>query len=101
MRLHYFNPLAYLSCAYNLYSMDDSVHFSQKKSIFNGKESPEEGYIVGYAAIIDALNLQMPMIAPVSLVCTKTKATKQSIGEYYRNSNSYEKNIAKCSQHNI
>lgn len=53
--------------------MDNSAHFSQKKPIFNGKQSPEGGSIVGYAAIIDTLNLQMPMVNPIALVCDQNK----------------------------
>ena len=54
--------------------MDKSAHFSHKKPIFHGKESPEEGYVVGYAAIIDTLNLQMPMVGQTALVCIQNKS---------------------------
>jgi len=53
--------------------MDNSTHFSQKKPVFHGYQSPEEGTIVGYAAIIDTLNLQMPMTNPIALVSDQTK----------------------------
>lgn len=49
------------------------AHFSQKKPVFHEKQSPEKGTIVGYAAIIDRLKLQMPMINPVALVCDQNK----------------------------
>ncbi len=35
--------------------MDDSTYFSQEALVFHGKQVPEEGLIVGYAAIIDRL----------------------------------------------
>jgi Fic family protein len=53
--------------------MNISAHFSQKKPVFHGKQSPEDGAIVGYAAIIDALNLRMPMINPIALVSDQNK----------------------------
>ncbi|WP_215222592.1 Fic family protein [Echinicola shivajiensis] len=49
--------------------MDNSTHFSQRKPVFHGRQSPEEGVIVGYAAIIATLNLEMPMVKPILLVC--------------------------------
>lgn len=48
--------------------MENSAHFSVTKPIFYGKQSPEEGKIVGYAAIIHKLNLPMPMVCPITLV---------------------------------
>jgi hypothetical protein len=53
--------------------MNKSTHFSQEKSIFHGKQSPEEGSVVGYAAIIDTLHIQMPMVNPIVLVCKQNK----------------------------
>jgi Fic family protein len=53
--------------------MANSPHFSRKEPIFHGKQLPEEGTIVGYAAIIDTLNLQMPMASPITLVCDRNK----------------------------
>lgn len=53
--------------------MNESAHFSQKKSVFHGKQSPEEGVIVGYAAIVDKLKLRMPMVNPIAMVCDQNK----------------------------
>ena len=53
--------------------MENNAHFSQKKHIFHGKQTPEQGTIVGYAAIIDKLKLKMPMVTPIALVCDKNK----------------------------
>src|SRR5690606_14807448 len=53
--------------------MNESAHFSQKKSVFHGKQSPEEGVIVGYAAIVDKLQLRMPMVNPIAMVCDQNK----------------------------
>ena len=53
--------------------MNNSAHFSLKKPVFHGNHSPEEGWIVGYAAIIDTLALPMPMVNPIVLVCDQNK----------------------------
>jgi Fic family protein len=53
--------------------MNDSTHFSLKKPVFHGKQVPERGKIVGYAAIIDTLQLYMPMVSPITLVCEQNK----------------------------
>ncbi len=53
--------------------MINSARFSRKKTVFHGMRSPEEGTIVGYAAVIDVLNLQIPMVTPISLICDKNK----------------------------
>jgi Fic family protein len=69
-------PVFFLYCAYILIKMDKSTHFSQEKHVFHGKQSPEGGSIVGYAAIIDTLRLQMPMVNPIALVCKQNKNYK-------------------------
>ena len=56
--------------------MNKSTHFSQENPVFHGKQSPEEGTIVGYAAIVDKLKLQMPMVNPIALVCKQNKNYK-------------------------
>jgi hypothetical protein len=33
------------------------MHFSYKASVFHGRTAPEEGIIVGYAAIINSMKL--------------------------------------------
>lgn len=53
--------------------MKHNAHFSQQKPVFHGKHTPETGVIVGYAAIIHTLSLQIPMAKPIALVCTQNK----------------------------
>jgi hypothetical protein len=53
--------------------MTKNTHFSQVAPVFHGKINPEEGTIVGYAAIIHQLNLAMPLPSTVALVCKKNK----------------------------
>lgn len=47
--------------------------FSINAGVFHGRTTPEQGVIVGYAAIIDALGLELPMPEIVSLVCNSRK----------------------------
>jgi len=50
-----------------------SAHFYYNTPVFYGKHVPEEGSIVGYAAIIHGLALQVPLATPIALVCNKNK----------------------------
>ncbi len=54
----------------------DSVHFSYKASVFHGRTVPEEGSIEGYAAIINAYKLKVPIPDVISLVSTKNRKYK-------------------------
>ena len=53
--------------------MNNHAYFSQQAPVFHGKQSPEDGYIVGYAAIIDKLKLRIPIPYPIALICNKNK----------------------------
>lgn len=53
--------------------MNKKTHFSHQAPIFHRKKVPEEGYIVGYAAIIDSLKLAVPMPKTISLVSKQNK----------------------------
>lgn len=54
--------------------MDISAHFSQEAPVFHGIKIPEEGYVVGYSAIISKLKLEAPLPNLIALVCKKNKA---------------------------
>jgi hypothetical protein len=47
--------------------------FSYKVSVFQGKTLPEEGFVVGYSAIIEAYSLGTTFPAIISLISTKNK----------------------------
>ncbi len=49
------------------------MHFSYSTSVFHGKTTPEEGKIVGYAAIINAMSLHMPMLDTIALISKKNR----------------------------
>ncbi len=51
----------------------DSVQFSYKAGIFHERTAPEEGIIVGYAAIINSLELEVPIPNVISLVSLKNR----------------------------
>ena len=53
--------------------MNDYNCFSQKRTVFHGLNTPEEGLIVGYGAIIDYLSLPVPIPRSLSLISTKNR----------------------------
>src|SRR6056297_341538 len=54
----------------------NSVHFSYKASVFHGRTIPEEGSIEGYASIINAYNLEVPIPDIIFLISTKNRKYK-------------------------
>ena len=54
-------------------------HYSQKVSVFHGIKAPEEGWIVGYGAVIDFYQLPVTIPQTLSLISTKNRkyATSQ------------------------
>ena len=53
--------------------MSKSTYFSSNAPVFHGNTMPEKGTVVGYAAIIHALNSQIPIPTPIALVCNQNK----------------------------
>jgi Fic family protein len=51
----------------------NNVHFSFKASTFHGRTVPEKGSIEGYAAIIHALRLNIPMPNIIAFISTKNR----------------------------
>jgi hypothetical protein len=51
----------------------NNKHFSRTINIFHERETPEEGNLVGYGAIIDGLKLKVPLPAQLSLISKKHK----------------------------
>ena len=56
--------------------MIDSAHFSFIAPIFNGMNISEEGYITGYASIIQKLQLPIPFPKPFAIVSLKAKRSE-------------------------
>lgn len=53
--------------------MSKSTHFSLTAPVFQGRQVPEEGTIVGYGALIHSLKFKMPMADRVAMVSYKNK----------------------------
>jgi len=51
--------------------------FSQKITVFHGRTAPEEGMLVGYAALITALQLHVPIPSTIALISTKNRRYTQ------------------------
>lgn len=49
------------------------MYFSRKISVFHGRQAPEEAILVGYGAIIEAYQLQMPIPENLSLISSKKR----------------------------
>lgn len=56
--------------------MTDSAHFSFIAPVFNGMNISEEGYITGYASIIQKLQLSIPFPKPFAIVSQKAKRSE-------------------------
>lgn len=54
--------------------MLNRAHFYSDAPIFHGLERPESGTIVGYAAIIDKLEFNIPLHKPVALISDQNKS---------------------------
>ncbi len=53
--------------------MTNSAHFSRFAHVFLGRSLPEEGYVVGYASIINKLEFRIPIPNQISIVCSRNK----------------------------
>lgn len=51
----------------------NSAHFSSYAHDFLGRSLPEQGYVVGYASIINKLNFKIPIPDQFSIVCNRSK----------------------------
>jgi Fic family protein len=57
--------------------MSKFKRFSEKISVFHGRQAPEEGWVVGYAAIINSLALSVPMPPKIVLISEKHRQYEQ------------------------
>ena len=51
----------------------NSAHFSRSARVFLGRSLPEEGHVVGYAAIISTLEFRIPLPVQISMICSRNK----------------------------
>jgi hypothetical protein len=62
-----------LTCAHKYYKMTKSAHFLSPALVFHGNLLPVEGTVVGYAAIISALQLEIPLPNIISIISNQNK----------------------------
>ncbi|EKT4550997.1 hypothetical protein JE945_000116 [Flavobacterium psychrophilum] len=62
----------------------DTTTFSQEINVFHGKIAPEKAILVGYGAVTEALQLQIPFPNKLSLISKKKDGvTKMIIGKFF------------------
>jgi len=59
--------------------MKRSAYFSIDAPVFHGKTMPQKGNIVGYGAIINSFDLQIPMSSPITMVSAKNNIEKENL----------------------
>lgn len=47
--------------------------YSQQITVFHGRQAPEKGTLVGYGAVIDSLELAMPLPCKLTIISTKNR----------------------------
>jgi hypothetical protein len=60
-----------------------SNQITHKITVFHGHQAPEEGMLVGYGALVEAFELQVPMPALLSLISTKKRRYDSTIWRVY------------------
>jgi hypothetical protein len=53
-------------------------HFSQEINVFHARQTPEKSTLVGYGAVIDALNLSVPLPVRLALISEKHRQYQTS-----------------------
>jgi len=53
--------------------MENNKRFSQEISTFHGRQAPETAFLVGYGALIETLQLDIPMPSQLSIISNKHK----------------------------
>jgi hypothetical protein len=70
-------------------------HFSLKISVFHGMKTPEEGILVGYAAIIEGLQLAMPLPSQLALISIKRRSYSTEKWKIFSSRNTFDDTIYK------
>ena len=73
----------------------NNKHFSRRITIFHGKQTPEEAVLVGYGAIIEALQLAVPMPFQLALISSKKRQYKNEQWQVYTSRHQPEDNLHK------
>ena len=56
----------------------DNIRFSQKINVFHGRQTPENGLLVGSGAVIDALKLSVPFPNMLAMISDKHRQYEKS-----------------------
>ena len=56
----------------------DNIRFSHKINVFHGRQTPEEGFLVGIGAVIETLKLSTPLPYRLALISEKHRQYKKS-----------------------
>ncbi len=69
--------------------------YSLQTNLFYGRQTPEDGVIVGYGALIERLKLSIPMPERLSLIAQKTKKYQTDVWSVYSPSYQPEETLYK------
>lgn len=75
--------------------MTTDTCFSKEISIFHGRKTPEKATLVGYGAIIDKLELPMPLPSVLALISEKRRSYKTEDWVVYSSRNAFDDNLYK------
>ena len=56
----------------------ENIHISRKVSVFHGRQAPEAGLLVGNGAVIEALNLPVPLPNKLAMVSEKHRQYQEA-----------------------
>ena len=73
----------------------NNKHFSRRITIFHGRQTPEEAVLVGYGAIIEALQLAVPLPFQLALISSKKRQYKNEQWQVYTSRHQPEDNLHK------
>lgn len=70
-------------------------HYSQLIHVFRGRQAPEESTLVGYGALIDAFNLNVPLPQSLSLVSQKRRSYSTDEWNVFSSRSAFDDNLYK------
>lgn len=73
----------------------DTTSFSQEINVFHGKIAPEKAILVGYGAVIEALQLPIPFPDKLSLISEKRRSYEDDNWKVFSSRNAFEDTLYK------
>jgi Fic family protein len=73
----------------------NNTRFSRKITVFHGRQTPEEAVLVGYGAIIETLQLAVPMPFQLALISSKKRQYKNEQWQVFTSRHQPEDNLHK------